>query len=418
VIKSLLIHDCLLIDCTGRDPRMHAWVHTEGERIAGIGEGAPPRVNGVTEIDAGGRVLMPGLIDAHAHLSVIDNITERNRGPLPVRFLKIAREIEETLADGFTTVRDAGGLDWGYKEAVRQGLLRGPRLFVSNGVLSQTGGHGDLRPRTMPEPEPQIPGLWSIGIVVDGPDQVRWGAREMLRRGADQIKVMANGGCVSPTDELNSVQFTVPELRAAVEEAAAQGKYVMAHTYTPESMTNCLDASVRTLEHGNFISSEVAERMARTGAFLVPTIATYELLALDGRSLGYPAYMIVKIEQALKGAYDALSLARQVGVRIGSGSDVLGAHQRKKAFELGYKSKVMPPMDVLLATTRTNAEILGAQNDLGSVEAGKIADLLLVDGNPLGDLSVLADRALIHMVIQGGTIVADRRPNAGRGPSR
>jgi imidazolonepropionase-like amidohydrolase len=407
---SLLIHGCTLIDCTGHDPRTNAWVRVEGERIAGIGSGEPPRSDKVIEVDAAGRVLMPGLIDAHAHLSIIGNITDRNHGPPPVHFLKIAREIEETLADGFTTVRDAGGLDWGYKEAIRQGLLRGPRLFISNGVLSQTGGHGDLRPRTMMHLEPQTPGLWSIGMVVDGPDQVRWGAREMLRRGADQIKVMANGGCVSPTDELTSVQFTVAELRAAVEEATAQSKYVMAHTYTTTSMMNCIDAGVRTLEHGNFISSEVAERMARSGTFLVPTIATYELLAADGRSLGYPEYVIQKIEQALKGAYEALSIARQAGVRIGSGSDVLGAQQRKKAFELGYKGKIMPPMEVLIATTMTNAEIIGAQNELGSVETGKLADLLLVDGNPLDDLSILANRGRIHMVVKGGTIVADRRP--------
>lgn len=160
-MKSLIIHDCLLIDCTGRYPRMHAGVRTEGERIAGIGEGAPPRVDGAAEIDAAGRAVMPGLIDAHAHLSVVDNITDRNRGSLQVRFLKIAREIEETLA---TAVHDAGALDWGYKEAVRQGLLRGPRLFASNGVLSQTGGHADFRPRTMAESEPQIPGLCSIGV--------------------------------------------------------------------------------------------------------------------------------------------------------------------------------------------------------------------------------------------------------------
>src|SRR5262249_12583657 len=166
------------------------------------------------------------------------------------------------------------------------------------------------------------------------------------------------------------------------------------------------------------VSNEVADRMVRNGAFLVPTIATYELLAHDGRSLGYPEYMIDKIEQALKGAYDALSLARQAGVKIGSGSDVLGAHQRQKDLELGYKGKAMPSMEVLLATTKTNAEILGAQNELGSVEAGKLADLLLVDGNPLDDLSVLADRASIHMVIQAGTIVADRRSNAGQGGNR
>ena len=133
-------------------------------------------------------------------------------------------------------------------------------------------------------------------------------------------------------------------------------------------------------------------------------------LAADGRSLGYPEYVIQKIEQALKGAYEALSIARQVGVKIGSGSDVLGAQQRKKAFELGYKGRVMPAMEVLIATTKTNAEIIGMQNELGTVETGKLADLLLVDGNPLDDLSILADRGRIHMVIQGGTIVADRRP--------
>src|SRR5260370_36353537 len=142
-------------------------------------------------MDGGGRVLMGGMMDGHADLSIIGNITEQNRGSLPVRFLKIAREIEETLADGFTTVRDAGGLDWGDKEAIRQGLLQGPRLFVSNGVLSQTGGHGDLRPRTMAGPEPQPPGLWSIGIDVDGPDHVRWGAFEMLRRPPSSTNVLA-----------------------------------------------------------------------------------------------------------------------------------------------------------------------------------------------------------------------------------
>src|SRR5260370_35318697 len=143
-------------------------------------------------MDGGGRVLMGGMMDGHADLSIIGNITEQNRGSLPVRFLKIAREIEETLADGFTTVRDAGGLDWGYKEAIRQGLLRGPRLFVSNGTLSQTGGHGDLRSRAATQPEPKTPGLWSIGIVVDGPDQMRWAAREMFLRGADQVKARSN----------------------------------------------------------------------------------------------------------------------------------------------------------------------------------------------------------------------------------
>ena len=405
---SLLIHDCTLIDCTGRDPRTHAWVRVEGERIAGVGGGAPPRVDGVIEIDAAGRVLMPGLIDAHAHLSIVGNITEQNHGSLPVRFLKIAREIEETLADGFTTVRAAG--------RSRLGLQRGdstrPAAW-STAFRQQWRALTDRRSWRPASTHNGGSGTADAGPLVDRDCRRRsrpsaLGAREMLRRGADQIKVMANGGCVSPADDLTSVQFTVAELRAAVEEAAAQGKYVMAHTYTAASMTNCIDAGVRTLEHGNFISSGVAERMAQSGTFLVPTIATYELLAADGRSLGYPEYMIQKIEEALKGAYEALSIARQAGVRIGSGSDVLGAHQRKKAFELECKGKVMSPMEVLIATTMTNAEIIGAQNDLGSIETGKLADLLLVDGDPLSDLSVLADRSRIHMVIQSGTVVVNR----------
>lgn len=410
-MASVLIHDCTLIDCAGRDPQAHAWVRIENERIAAIGAGAPPRVGGDgVVIDAAGRILMPGMIDAHAHLSLIDNHAKSWRDPAPVYALKVAREIEETLADGFTAVRDAGGLDWGYKEAVRLGLMRGPRLFVANGILSQTGGHGDMRPRSQADCEAPAPGMWRIGIVVDGPEQVRWGAREMLRRGADQIKVMANGGAMSPADKLRSTQFTVAELRAAVEEAGAQGAYVMAHTYTAAGMANCIEAGVRTLEHGNFLSAEVAERMARGGTYLVPTIATYELLAAEGRALNYPGDQIDKIEQALRGAYDALKLAREAGVRIGSGSDVLGFHQRRKAMEPAFKAKVLSPMEALVATTRTNAEIVGMADDLGTVETGKLADLLLIDGDPLTDPAVLADRARIHLVMLGGRIVADRRP--------
>jgi imidazolonepropionase-like amidohydrolase len=408
---SLLIHDCTLLDCTGRDPITGAWVLVGDRRIARVGSGPAPRQDEAIKIDAAGRTLMPGLIDAHAHLSIVGGHSDPRRIPAPVYALEVAREIEETLADGFTTVRDAGGLDWGYKEAIRKGLIRGPRLFVSNGPLSQTGGHGDQRPRTQLHPDEQVPGVWWIGLVADGPDQMRWAAREMMRRGADQVKVMANGGCMSPTDELRSTQYTVAELRAVVEEAAAQGKYVMAHTYTAASMTNCMDAGVRTLEHGNFLTMEVAHRMAETGTFLVPTITTYEMLAADGRKLRYDDRMIDKIEEALTGAYESLAIAREAGVKIGSGSDVLGFHQRKKSMEPQYKARVMTPMEALIATTRTNAEIVRAGKDIGTIEEGKFADLLLIDGNPLENLTLLSAREHIHMVILGGDIVADRRPD-------
>jgi imidazolonepropionase-like amidohydrolase len=409
-VASMLIHGCTLIDCTGRDPQPRAWVQIENDRIAAVGTGTPPRLTDGMIVDASGRSLMPGLIDAHAHLSLVGDHVKSWRDPAPVYSMTVAREIEETLADGFTTVRDAGGLDWGYKEAIRRGLLRGPRLFVANGILSQTGGHGDMRSRSQADCDAHVPGMWRIGVVVDGPDQMRWATREMLRRGADQIKVMANGGAMSPADKLSSTQFTVAELRAAVDEARAQDTYVMAHTYTAASMLNCIEAGVRTLEHGNFLSAEVAERMARTGTYLVPTIATYELLSAEGRSLNYPGYQIDKIDQALRGAYEALKVAHEYGVRIGSGSDVLGFHQRRKSMEVVYKSRVLSPMEALIATTRTNAELVGLADEVGTVEAGKQADLLLVDGDPTAEPSVLTDRARIHLVMLGGNIVADRRP--------
>jgi imidazolonepropionase-like amidohydrolase len=319
----------------------------------------------------------------------------------------VAREIEATLRAGFTTVRDAGGLDFGYKEAARRGLIRGPRLFVSNGFISQTGGHGDFRPRNRIVEPRYRPGVFSPSLVVDGPDRVRWAAREVLRRGADQVKVMANGGCMSPSDELSATQFSVAELRAAVEEASAAGKYVMAHTYTPRSMHNCMDAGIRTLEHGNFLDEATASRMAATGTYLVPTIATYELIAQQGRSLGVPEPNVRKIEQALAGAYESLKIADAAGVRIGSGSDVLGPQQPFKARELAFKSKVLGPMRALLAATRTNAEILGMGQEIGTVEEGKLADLLLVDGDPLDDPAILEDASRIHMVLLEGEIVVE-----------
>jgi imidazolonepropionase-like amidohydrolase len=219
---------------------------------------------------------------------------------------------------------------------------------------------------------------------------------------------MANGGCISPNDELGSTQFTVSELRAAVEEATAQGTYVMAHTYTPQSMLNCMEAGVRTLEHGNFLDEETAALMAQTGTYLVPTITTYELIGEQGRELGLPESNVRKIEEALASAYSSLEIAVAAGVRIGSGSDLLGPHQPFKARELQLKSKVLGPSGAVMAATRTNAEILRMSEDLGTIEEGKLADILLVDGAPLEDLTLLEDLSHIHLVVLNGEIVVDR----------
>ena len=353
---------------------------------------------------------MPGLLDAHVHLASLDldPVEEVALAPAVIA-LRIARQIEDTLQAGFTTVRDAGGLDWGFKEAVRVGLIRGPRLFISGPFLSQTGGHGDnQRPRTVRELFRAVHGLTSETILADGADEVRRAAREALRRGADQIKVMASGGAASPTDELDHVQFSVDELAAAVDVAGAVGTYVLAHAYGPRAIQNCLQAGVRSIEHGNFLDEETAEQMLRKAdTFLVPTVITYELMSRLEPGDGWTADMARKIRQGLTGAYDALGLAYEKGLRIGSGSDVLAEMQGEKGKEIACQARVMGAMNAIIAATRTNAALMRIEKETGTIEEGKRADLIVLDADPLGDPSIFADPAHIRMVVLAGDVVKD-----------
>jgi len=404
-----------LLDGTGRDPQPDAQIVVEEGRIRRIGRGdGPPPPRGAQVLDCRGRTLMPGLLDAHVHLAAVE-LDPAKEAALPpaVLALRIAREIEATLDAGFTTVRDAGGLDWGYKEAVRLGLIRGPRLLISGPFLSQTGGHGDWRPRTSRLPLPTVPGILAGAILADGADEVRHAAREALRRGVDQIKVMASGGAMSPTDELDHTQFSMEELAAAVDVARAAGTYVLAHAYGPAAIQNCLQAGVRSVEHGNFLDEETADRMrAAPDVYLVPTIITYELIAAYGARDGVTEDNLRKIQKALSGAYTALSLAQEKGIRIGSGSDLLASMQRNKGRELACQARVMGAMAAIVAATRTNAQLLRLDHDLGTVAEGKRADLIAVAGDPLQHPEVFADASKVELVILNGAIVKDLQGEA------
>src|SRR6184192_1845164 len=360
-------------------------------------------------IDCQGRTLMPGLLDAHVHLALLDldPAAEATLAPA-VLALRIKNEIEATLDGGFTTVRDAGGLDWGFKEAIRLGLIRGPRIFISGPFISQTGGHGDHRERTSRATFPVVAGLSSESILADGADAVRWAAREVLRRGADQVKVMASGGAASPTDELDHVQFSVPELAAAVEVAGAVGTYVLAHAYGPRAIQNCLKAGVRSIEHANFLDEATADQMlAADDVFLVPTVITYELLSAREPGDGWTADMARKIRQGLTGAYDSLGLAYEKGLRIGSGSDVLADMQGEKGKEIACQARVMGAMNAIIAATRTNAALMRIDKEVGTIEEGKRADLIVLDADPLGDPSIFAEPKHVRMVMRGGDVVKD-----------
>ena len=397
-----------VLDCTGRDPQRDARVVVEDGRIRRIGANSGPGgPKDARVIDCQGRTLMPGLLDAHVHLALIDlDAAAEAALPPAVLALRIKNVIEATLDAGFTTVRDAGGLDWGFKEAIRLGLIRGPRIFISGAFISQTGGHGDHRAQTSRASFPVVPGLSSETILADGADSVRRAAREVLRRGADQVKVMASGGAASPTDELDHVQFSVPELAAAVDVAGAVGTYVLAHAYGPGAIQNCVKAGVRSIEHGNFLDETTADQMlAATDVFLVPTVITYELLAAREAGGGWTPDMVRMIRQGLSGDYDFLGLAYEKGLRIGSGSDVLADMQGEKGKEIACQARVMGAMNAIIAATRTNAALMRIEKEVGTVEEGKRADLIVLDRDPLEDPEVFADPHHVRMVMRGGDVV-------------
>jgi imidazolonepropionase-like amidohydrolase len=417
---TLVFEHATLIDCTGADPRDDARVVVEDERIQSIrtSSGAIPR--GAQVIDCRGRTLMPGLLDAHVHLAMVElgELATSTLRPA-VLAMRIAKEIERTLDAGFTTVRDAGGLDGGFKDAVKQGLIRGPRLLVSGPFISQTGGHGDQRPRDWRGAMPTIAGVSSESLLADGPWEVRRAAREALRRGADQIKVMASGGAASPTDEITDTQFSVEEMAAAVDVARGVDTYVLAHAYGPRAIQNAIDAGVRSIEHGNLLDEETADRMlAADDIYLVPTIITYEVLAKQEVSANWSEVSQRKIRQALQGAYRSLEMAFEKGIRIASGSDVLAEHQPQKAREIACQAQVMGAMQALIAATRTNAQLMRVDREVGTVEAGKRADLIVVDGDPLANPELLADPALVRIVVKDGAVSKDldaqRQPEAVR----
>jgi imidazolonepropionase-like amidohydrolase len=404
-MTPLLLHNATLIDGTGAEPRPAMSVAARDGRIERVGPAPSVKTeDGARVIDCSGRFLLPGLTDAHVHFAATEPDGRVTR-PLAAFALKCAAFIEAALDEGFTTVRDAGGLDPAWAQAVERGLLRGPRILPSGSFLSQTGGHGDWRQPHMDTMEAGVAGLVAGPAIVDGPEEVRRAVRDQLRRGSTQIKVMASGGAASPTDPIDATQFTVEELRAAVEEAEVRSTYVLAHAYHPKSIAQCLDAGIRSIEHGNLLDEETAKRMAEGGAFLVPTLVTYEVLGERGEALGMAKSSVEKIRYVGKTGEESVRIAMEAGVRIGSGSDLLGAPMAEKARELVLQAKVMGAMGAIVAATRTNAELFGIADRIGTVEEGKEADLIVVDGDPISDIAVLADRDRVRLVVKGGVVV-------------
>jgi imidazolonepropionase-like amidohydrolase len=385
-------------------------VLVEGETIREV-SARPLPAAGATVIDGGGRTLMPGLIDCHVHVYLSEvNIRNLEHIPLTLMTARAARLMRGMIDRGFTTVRDTGGADWGIRAAVEEGLLPGPRLYISGRAIGPTGGHSDPRRRTDGEPPCRCCHAMAFTLALaDGADPVRRAVREQMRQGADQVKIMMSGGVASPYDPLDSLQYSPGEVSAAVEEAQAFGRYVCAHAYTAAAITRAMQSGVRTIEHGNLIDEAAARLMAEKGAFLVANLVTYHVMKERAAAFGMTAEMLAKNDLVLEHGYRSLEICKRAGVPVAYGSDLLGQLQEEQSREFLIRGEVMKPLEVIQSATTVAARLLRQEGRLGVIAPGALADLLVVDGDPLGDLGLFQDQgAHLAAIMKGGQFHKNR----------
>lgn len=405
--NTLLFKNAVVIDGTQAEARPGHFVLVEGNTIREV-SATPIASPSATVIDLNGRTLMPGLIDCHVHVvATMANLARNAAMPTSFQALKSVAVMDGMLKRGFTSVRDASGADYGLKLAVEEGLFRAPRLFIAGKSLSQTGGHGDLRGRF--DDRDFCLCHARIGLlsrVADGVDAVRKAVREELKAGADFIKIMASGGVASPTDPIDWLGYSRDEVLAIVEETDKSKTYVAAHAYTAEAIGRAVELGVRTIEHGNLVDAPTAALMAKKGAYVVPTLVTYDALANEGASLGLPPESVAKIENVRGAGLRSLEIFRQAGVKMAFGTDLLGEMHRHQSTEFAIRARVLPAHEIIASATTIAAEVLRMEGKLGVVAPGALADLLVVDGNPLTDIAVLTGQGeRIAAILKDGVFV-------------
>jgi imidazolonepropionase-like amidohydrolase len=388
-MTRIVVRGGRIFDGSGADPA-DGDVSIEGGRFVDVGSG----LDGDEAIDVGGRTILPGLFDCHVHVTSIspEPMASVDK-PFSYQFYTAIGNLDATLRTGITSVRDAGGADLGIKAAVDEGLIRGPRLQISIAMMSQTGGHGDdwypggiVVPFAMPHPG-RPDGL------ADGVDEVRRKVRELVRDGADVIKIAASGGVMSPRSDPRRAHYRPAELETIVEEATAAGVFVMAHVQSAEGIQNAVRAGIRSVEHGIFLDDEGIELMKSRGTWLVPTlVAAQGVIDAAEHGATIPENVLDKARSVIDAHRSGFRRAVQAGVRIAMGTDsgVVPHGQNLRELALMVEGG-MTPAAALEATTRSAAQLLGVDDDLGTIEPGKIADLVVVDGDPY-DFASLGDR--------------------------
>ena len=399
-----VLHGGMVFDGTGA-PAASADVLIEDGKIVDVAS----QLDGDEGVDVSGRWIIPGLFDCHTHVMFgpeLMDTARRVNTPFSSRFYDAVHNLEATLRQGVTTVRDAAGADLGVKTAVDRGRIRGPRMQISIAMLSQTGGHGDGWTLCGAELGlgGQYPGM--PHAVVDGPDAMRQKVRELLRAGADVIKVATSGGVLSPRDDPRHGHFRDEELEVLVAEATAAGKYVMAHAQATDGIKAAVRTGIRSIEHGIFLDDEAIGMMLERGTFLVPTLsAPRGVFAARDAGIPVPDVMLEKCAMVMEMHTASISRAIAAGVKVAMGTDSGVCPHGQNARELALMADCgMSPTDALIATTRTAADLLGVADQLGTIETGKRADLVVVDGDPL-ELDKLPDR--ITQVWKDGVRIVD-----------
>ncbi|MFC5676943.1 metal-dependent hydrolase family protein [Aeromicrobium endophyticum] len=387
-------------------------VLVEGGTIREVSD-RPIRADDVRRIDVAGKTLMPGLIDMHVH-SYFSDLDPRvlNDRDAPYRTAYAIKKLGHALDSGFTTVRDIGGGDYPLAAAIADGLVRAPRFFYAGKILSMTGGHVDYR---TPNEKHHTHGYCSCdamnwaGVIADGVDECIKAAREELRRGAHCIKIVASGGVMSPSDPIWMNQFREDEIRAIVQECVERRTYVSAHCLTSESTRRSVEFGVRCIEHAAQIDAETAAFVAERGAYVVPTMVCLYSLVEQGLEMGLPGDRMDKLRAVYDDSMAGLDVMRSAGVKLGFGTDLLAGFYPQQTREFTLRREVFSPLELLRQATSVGAEILMQEGSLGCVQPDALADLIVVDGDPLKDVGLLAAEGQhLDLIMRGGDLVKNR----------
>jgi imidazolonepropionase-like amidohydrolase len=399
-----------LIDGSGHDPRHHVQITITGDTITSITDGHDVPA-GSSVFDARHLTVMPGLIDSHVHLAMVPKgLEDRLQTPYSLQVAETLVNARLTLEAGVTTVRDAGGMPRGTKLAIERGMFPGPRARISVGALSQTGGHGDsttrsgVRLRADSADAPMSEHPWT---VADGVDEVRKGVRELIRAGADQIKMMTSGGVMSPGSEPGRPGFSIDEITAIVNEARAAGRTTMSHAQASVGIMNAVKCGVDSIEHGIYLTEEICVEMRKRGTYLVPTLVAPLWVVRRGEAdpTSVPAWAVEKGRAVMADHQASFRLAVELGVTVAMGTDSgVGPHgtnaEELERMVLGG----MSAMQAIVASTSVAARCCQLDHLTGTIAVGMRADILAINGDPLADIGVLQDSGNIHLIMKDGHV--------------